>query len=148
MTVHSAKGLEFEYVFLPNLVDKRFPTIARGEAIKLPDQLVKEIAPEGDIHLQEERRLFYVAMTRAKRGLYFSSANNYGGARAKKISRFLSELKEHGLTLKSKPEILITEEKIIAKAPTEIKPQLPAKLSFTRLKSFETCPYQYRFAFI
>ncbi|OGY49866.1 MAG: hypothetical protein A3B89_03390 [Candidatus Buchananbacteria bacterium RIFCSPHIGHO2_02_FULL_40_13] len=148
MTVHSAKGLEFEYVFLPNLVDKRFPTIARGEAIKLPDQLVKEIAPEGDIHLQEERRLFYVAMTRAKRGLYFSSANNYGGARTKKISRFLTELKEGGLILKSKPATLVVEEKIIVKAPLTTQSRLPAKLSFTRLKAFANCPYQYRFAFI
>ncbi|GAG36206.1 unnamed protein product, partial [marine sediment metagenome] len=60
MTVHAAKGLEFKYVFIINLVDKRFPTVARKEPILIPDALIKEILPEGDIHLEEERRLFYV----------------------------------------------------------------------------------------
>jgi DNA helicase-2/ATP-dependent DNA helicase PcrA len=91
MTIHSAKGLEFKYVFLVNLVDKRFPTIERKEPIEIPDALVKEVTPQGDIHLQEERRLFYVAMTRAKKGLFFTSAKDYGQARLKKPSRFLIE---------------------------------------------------------
>ena len=92
MTVHGAKGLEFRYVFIANLVDKRFPTIERREAIEIPDALVKEILPEGDIHLEEERRLFYVAMTRAREQVYFSWAPDYGGVRQKKPSRFLEEL--------------------------------------------------------
>ena len=79
LTVHGAKGLEFKHVFIVNLVDKRFPTIARSEQINLPDALIKEILPSGDVHLEEERRLFYVAMTRAKTGLYFTWANDYGG---------------------------------------------------------------------
>ncbi len=45
MTVHSAKGLEFKYVFLVNLVEQRFPTRERNEPIALPDKLVKEIIP-------------------------------------------------------------------------------------------------------
>ncbi|PJC40260.1 MAG: hypothetical protein CO042_04735, partial [Parcubacteria group bacterium CG_4_9_14_0_2_um_filter_41_8] len=94
MTVHSAKGLEFKYVFVGNLVDRRFPTIERSEQIKIPDDLVKEVLPEGDIHIEEERRLFYVAITRAKNGLFFTSAENYGGTQKKKLSRFLLELAE------------------------------------------------------
>ncbi len=149
MTVHASKGLEFAYVFLPNMVDKRFPTTAKGEAIKLPDKLIKEIVPEGDMHLQEERRLFYVAMTRSKNGLYFSSAENYGGARSKKISRFLQELKDIGLPLSKTVKTEVKTEEIKPKSSPEItKPKLPAKFSFTRLKAFETCPYQYRFSFI
>src|SRR3990167_6234156 len=92
MTVHSAKGLEFKYVFLVNLVDQRFPTRERTEAIDLPDKLVKEIVPAGDIHLQEERRLFYVCLTRARDGLFLTSAEDYGGLRKKKISVFLADL--------------------------------------------------------
>ncbi|MEK7164721.1 MAG: ATP-dependent helicase, partial [Patescibacteria group bacterium] len=94
MTVHSAKGLEFTYVFVTNLVDRRFPTIERRDAISIPDALVKEIVPTGDAHLEEERRLFYVAMTRAKRGLFLTSAENYGGVTKKKLSRFLVELNQ------------------------------------------------------
>ncbi len=91
LTVHGAKGLEFKYVFIANLVDKRFPTAQRSEQIILPEALINEILPEGDVHLEEERRLFYVAMTRAKLGLYFSWAPDYGGLREKKPSRFLME---------------------------------------------------------
>ena len=149
MTVHAAKGLEFEYVFLPNMVDKRFPTTAKSEAIKLPDKLIKELVPEGDVHLQEERRLFYVAMTRAKQGLYFSSAENYGGVRAKKISRFLQDLKDISLLISEKAKSSTASVTITQKNESgDLKPKLPAKFSFTRLKAFETCPYQYRFAFI
>ncbi|MDP2930023.1 MAG: UvrD-helicase domain-containing protein, partial [bacterium] len=46
MTLHSAKGLEFKYVFLVNLVDKRFPTIERGDPIEIPEPLNKDIPPE------------------------------------------------------------------------------------------------------
>jgi Superfamily I DNA and RNA helicases len=92
MTVHASKGLEFDYVFLVSLIDRRFPSGERAEAIELPAALVKEIVPEGDRHLEEERRLFYVGMTRAKKGLYLTSADDYGGARKRKLSRFLTEL--------------------------------------------------------
>lgn len=88
MTVHSAKGLEFEYVFIVNLVDRRFPSIQRREPIEIPTALVKDKFIEGDAHLQEERRLFYVAMTRAKRGLYFTSAIEYNGGVPKKYPVF------------------------------------------------------------
>ena len=51
----------------------------------------KDILPEGDFHLQEERRLFYVAITRAKTNLYLTWAKDYGGTREKKPSLFLVE---------------------------------------------------------
>ncbi|MDP2909997.1 MAG: UvrD-helicase domain-containing protein, partial [bacterium] len=92
MTIHGAKGLEFKYVFLANMVDKRFPTIERKDLIELPEDLIKDIKPTGDVHLQEERRICYVAMTRAKKALYFTSAEDYGGARKKKLSRFMIEM--------------------------------------------------------
>jgi DNA helicase-2/ATP-dependent DNA helicase PcrA len=142
MTVHSAKGLEFKYVFLVNLVDRRFPTTERGEPIELPDELVKEIIPEGNIHLQEERRLFYVGMTRAKEGVFFSSAEDYGGARKKKLSRFLDEVgfgekktkakKEKQRTLERVKQVKIRDPKSIAQE------SLPTRFSFTQLKAFET----------
>ncbi|MBM3283537.1 hypothetical protein FJY90_04825, partial [Candidatus Gottesmanbacteria bacterium] len=57
LTLHSCKGLEFPVVFIVNLVNQRFPTSERREQIPIPDALVKEILPEGDYHLEEERRL-------------------------------------------------------------------------------------------
>ena len=155
-TVHAAKGLEFKYVFIVNLVDRRFPTDERRDAIELPDKLIKEILPQGDAHLQEERRLFYVAMTRAKNGLFFTSAFDCGGVRRKKISKFLAELKALGFPIQdeekpAKGESLIKDQvKVIGGEiiQPEITSYLPSRFSFSQLKVFETCPYQYRFRHI
>ncbi len=165
MTVHAAKGLEFKYVFIANLVDKRFPTIERKELIQIPDALIKEILPQGDIHLEEERRLFYVAMTRAKQDLYFSWAPDYGGIRRKKPSRFLAESgmvqgdnlpAQAGKTEKLKnTETEEAEAGIldfsIVKKKNENGPArypVPSYFSYTQLAAFSNCPYQYRFAHI
>ena len=146
MTIHAAKGLEFKYVFIVNLVDKRFPSIERKDPIELPDELVKETIPEGNIHLQEERRLFYVAMTRAKEHIYFTGALDYGGKTKKKPSRFL-----HELELVGKETIVdkVKDNKQV-KQETKMVPEFvpPTRISFTQLKSFESCTYQYRFAHI
>ncbi|MFH1367383.1 MAG: UvrD-helicase domain-containing protein [Patescibacteria group bacterium] len=155
MTIHQAKGLEFTHVFMVNLVDKRFPSIERKDPIELPDELIQEIIPEGDVHLQEERRLFYVAMTRAKQGLYFTTAEDYGGMRKKRLSRFLYEieLEKFGRRAgaKMKQQRLIFEKMAGHKNILTLKRNLdwlPQKFSFTQLKAFEVCPYQYRFAHI
>jgi len=149
MTVHAAKGLEFGYVFVANLVDRRFPTTERKDPIEIPDALVKEIVPEGDIHLQEERRLFYVALTRAKRGLYLTSAKDYGGAAEKKLSRFLTELAAFKFKLAqgAQARIKSSAEKI-AESKSDISYAIPQKFSFSQLRAFESCPWQYRYAFV
>src|SRR5205809_7097472 len=74
LTVHKAKGLEFPVVFLVTLVQDKFPLRGRKDAFELPVELIKETLPSGDFHKQEERRLFYVGMTRAKRELHLTSA--------------------------------------------------------------------------
>lgn len=153
MTIHSSKGLEFEYVFLPNMVDKKFPSMERSEAIELPAALIKDVVPDGDVHLQEERRLFYVAMTRARQGLYLASADDYGGLRMKKLSRFLMELKETSPVFELRqptpfekklfqPKIEVSESKNI------FQPPLPSQFSFSQIASFLKCPYQYKLSFI
>jgi len=151
MTIHGAKGLEFKYVFLVNMVDKRFPTIERKDLIELPEDLVKDIKPSGDVHLQEERRICYVAMTRAKKRLYFFSAEDYGGARKKKLSRFLIEM---GYEKKEKKEEeivngLLDKKPVASGGKTRISPDyLPEHFSFSQLAAFNKCPLQYKFAFI
>ena len=153
MTVHGAKGLEFKYVFVVNLVDKRFPSISRKEPIEVPEELVKEIIPVGDVHLQEERRLFYVACTRAKHGLFLTSGRDYGGVRPKKPSRFLVEAGFSVEDLSAKTGVTNFQEldtKPLRKEKPEKKSEvtLPSKFSFTQLKVFQTCPWQYRYAHI
>jgi DNA helicase-2/ATP-dependent DNA helicase PcrA len=163
MTIHAAKGLEFKYVFITNLVDKRFPTIARKEPIEIPDALVKEILPEGDIHLEEERRLMYVAMTRAEKGLYLSWAKDYGGARDKKPSRFLGECgfsikneshlakatQDNKLKIKnSGQELSVKKTNDNFGVPGGVAYAKPTYFSFSKLTAFLNCPYQYRFNYI
>ncbi|HCC60027.1 MAG: hypothetical protein A2402_02355 [Candidatus Staskawiczbacteria bacterium RIFOXYC1_FULL_37_43] len=153
MTIHGAKGLEFKYVFLVNMVDRRFPTDQRKDPIELPDVLIKDIKPKGDVHLQEERRLCYVAMTRAKKELYFTSAEDYGGQRRKKLSRFLSEMgyKDEAQisNFKFQNELMAEKPKPIDRLKARIEAQyLPEHFSYSQLAAFEKCPLQYKFAFI
>jgi len=73
LTIHAAKGLEFPIVFLPCLTQGRFPTRQKQDFLPFPDALVKEALPEGDFHIEEERRLFYVGLTRAEQKLNLST---------------------------------------------------------------------------
>jgi DNA helicase II / ATP-dependent DNA helicase PcrA len=69
MTVHAAKGLEFDHVFILRLTHRGFPMAPRSAVLEFPEKLMKEELPHGDFHIQEERRLFYVAITRARERL-------------------------------------------------------------------------------
>jgi DNA helicase-2/ATP-dependent DNA helicase PcrA len=154
MTVHGSKGLEFDYVFICGLVDKRFPSIERSETIPIPDDLVKEQVLEGDVHLEEERRLFYVAMTRARKGLYFTRARDYGGVKAKKPSRFLQELN----LVKIEEEFIRDNASIYDKFSKrddvkkidkeDLKKLLPKQYSFSQIAAYDKCPRQYYYAHI
>ncbi len=153
MTVHAAKGLEFKYVFVVGLVDKRFPTMERREQIEIPTELIKEILPEGEVHLEEERRLFYVAMTRAKSGLYLTSATDYGGKRAKKPSRFLVELgfaKESSKLPTGKVELKSPPSLTLPTGGREIKSLLPLPkyFSFSQISLFRRCPLEYKYRYL
>ncbi len=69
MTVHGAKGLEFPQVFLLRVNNKKFPATERPHVFEFPAALMKEGEPAEQFHIQEERRLFYVALTRAENRL-------------------------------------------------------------------------------
>jgi len=94
MTAHKSKGLEFETVFILKLVEGHWGNRTRRELIKLPAGLLKV---QTDITEQdeEERRLFYVALTRAKKSIYLTYAQKYGDSENLSIpSKFLAELPE------------------------------------------------------
>jgi DNA helicase-2/ATP-dependent DNA helicase PcrA len=88
MTVHAAKGLEFPVVFVLSVAPRRFPATERRAVIEFPDELRKGPLPPKNIHMQEERRLFFVALTRAQDRLYVSSVATPG----KKPSKFVDDL--------------------------------------------------------
>jgi DNA helicase II / ATP-dependent DNA helicase PcrA len=162
LTVHSSKGLEFPVVFLVNLVSQRFPTRERQEKIPIPDELIKEILPTGDFHLEEERRLFYVGMTRARDILVLSAANYYGeGKQNKKVSPFVFEslgikTVENTIALnKHKDEnsqlsLLEWSQKNVKDNPLD-KNKLTSPInyiSYSQIQTFDTCPLHYKLRYI
>jgi len=107
MTVHAAKGLEWPYVFVVSMSSARFPMSRKLDAIPFPDELVREAAPQGDFHIQEERRLAYVAFTRAQRRLYLSCVEKKG----KKPSVFVQEVSgDSAVVEKLAPEAAFDQE--------------------------------------
>ena len=96
MTIHSAKGLEFPYVFIAGLEEDLFPS---------------QMSVSSRADLEEERRLFYVALTRAEKKAFLSFASTrfrYGNMNYCEPSRFLSEI---DTTLIDSPSIQKTVEK-------------------------------------
>ncbi|MFQ6062229.1 MAG: ATP-dependent helicase, partial [Methanosarcinales archaeon] len=91
ITVHRAKGKEYPVVFVSNLVQGRFPSKNRKDLIELPDELCKGEIPNSDLHLEDERRLMYVAMTRSKEELFLTIFKKHS-FKASKPSVFLEEL--------------------------------------------------------
>lgn len=156
LTVHSAKGLEFPIVFLVNLVSARFPTIERREKIPIPEKLIKEILPKGDYHEQEERRLFYVGMTRAMDNLYFTAADYYGeGKREKRLSPFIFETLGDEAVDAEKPKDSGKQLSFLNyKRPKEQplknrdKPLFIDYLSYSQIETFRICPLHYKLKYM
>jgi DNA helicase-2/ATP-dependent DNA helicase PcrA len=118
MTVHSAKGLEFPVVFVVSVARQRFPHREERPVIEFPDELRKGPPTPADIHLQEERRLFYVALTRAQERLYVSSVIPSTG-RGGKPSFFIDDLL-------SNPAVTAQDIERIEVRPVETR-AIPAK---------------------
>ncbi|MFH1937590.1 MAG: 3'-5' exonuclease, partial [Bacteroidota bacterium] len=129
MTMHSAKGLEFPHVYLVGLEENLFPSI-------------QSLHSRAD--LEEERRLFYVALTRAQKCVTVSYAENryrWGNLTICEPSRFISEIPEEQLDLPKKasvrPGSFLSEDNFSASLPGLKRPQkiTPA---FNNLKKAST----------
>ena len=88
MTVHAAKGLEFDNVYVLRLIQRGFPAGEKPRVLEFPAELMKEEQPQGSFHIQEERRLFYVAVTRARNRLTLNTVEN----KRAKPSPFLEDI--------------------------------------------------------
>ncbi|MBP1704642.1 MAG: hypothetical protein H6Q36_381 [Chloroflexi bacterium] len=156
VTVHKAKGLEWPVVFLVGLVDGRFPAHGRRESLAVPDALVRGAAPAGDVRLAEERRLFYVAMTRARDELLLSHALDYGGRRTRKVSPFVLEALDLPATATGPATPARPAERLASfAAPGEPVPAgraaasgQPLLLSFYQVDDYLTCPLKYRYVHV
>ncbi len=158
LTIHKAKGLEFPVVYLPGLVAGRFPGNGRGEPLALPAGLGRgePVTPERAI--AEERRLCYVAMTRARDELVLTHAADYGGSRARKVSPFVLEALDlpatatapgHGVLPPSPEERLAgfagVDAPVVAARRAGDEPLM---LSFGQVDAYLSCPLRYKYAHV
>ena len=153
MTVHQAKGLEFGLVIVPHLVEGRFPANRRSEGLTLPDELLKEELPAAELHLAEERRLAYVAITRAREELICTLAGRYEGVKDWRPSRFLTPIRGEESRELAAMSLLVPPAGLVEVArqvelPLNDAPPIAA-LSYTQVDTYLRCPqmYQYRFVF-
>jgi DNA helicase-2/ATP-dependent DNA helicase PcrA len=142
MTVHQAKGLQWPAVFVPQLVKNRFPS--RGGGGRTPWHLIPAEAFSNAARykggVEDERRLFYVAMTRAQKFLHLTWAPTLGNRTAQSPSDFFNEV------LASK---YVKRRRQSYSERTHLDPTPRASvanvvLSFSDMKYFFECPYQFK----
>ena len=172
MTVHGAKGLEFPHVFLMRVNSRAFPAGDRAPLFEFPIRLMKEELPQGDFHIQEERRLFYVALTRAQERLTLTTVTE----KKNKVPVFIEDIvmepaiKRRDVSL-SAPRVKKKEPEAreaggtdadlfpAGEAPPKIFARIakwaetfhpavpePLKLSSSAIDNFRKCPQQYAFS--
>lgn len=124
LTAHKSKGLEWETVFMTTLIDGKWGNNRSVKYIKLPENILKH-TPSKDSQLDDERRLFYVSLTRAKQNLYLSiPQTQVTGSQSKPtvISQFIGEIPSE-----FKQVHAIEDDQIAANFPRLLQPA--AKLS-------------------
>jgi len=141
MTIHQAKGLEFEAVFVPSLVEGRLPQSGRSPRFELPPAVLEPLVRGREDVLAEERRLLYVAMTRAMRYLYLTRASHYEGGRRWRDSRFLDEVRAAG----ARTVVLrtIAESSRPSPQPSPLRGEGDVVLSYSSIAAYRDCPRQY-----
>ena len=158
ITAHSSKGLEFKHVFLIGCSSNQWERKrAGGDNFRFPDTLVESVEEN---KLEEERRLFYVAMTRAKEHLYLSYPSTDDNGKALESSQFIAEVLEDNSVEKENvhlpdeeviqyqadillslalPEIKLMDEEYLKEALKNYK------MSVTHLNKYLNCPLRFYF---
>jgi len=175
MTVHGAKGLEFPHVFLLRVNSNAFPARNRSPLFEFPDRLMKEELPEGDFHIQEERRLFYVALTRAEDRLTMTTVREKRGkvpvfiedivmepsVKRRDVRQIAPKPKPPKPENEKQPETTSGELFPTGEAPPKIFSRItrwaeefhpaspePLKLSSSAVENYRKCPQQYAFGYL
>jgi DNA helicase-2/ATP-dependent DNA helicase PcrA len=166
ITAHGAKGLEFSHVFILRATGGSFPTGYRESLVEFPKELRDpDSAAAGDdriLHDQEERRLFYVTMTRAKDSLHIYGKQGIG--RDKTPAGYMREMVANPAlqpwlslrsALPSQPELIeiaagmdesyLESSKLAAWLELPAIEGLEARLSASAVETYETCPLQFKF---
>jgi DNA helicase II / ATP-dependent DNA helicase PcrA len=142
MTVHQSKGLQWPVVFIPQLVRNRFPSRVGGG--RTAWHLISEAAFDNAARyrggLDDERRLFYVAATRAQKFLHLSWAPHVGNQTARAPSDFFNEVLASKY-VKRRPPDYSARKRLDPRPKSSVA---NVTLSFSDLKYFFECPYQFK----
>lgn len=148
MTAHKSKGLEFRVVFIPNVSDSNWSGKKKRDSFKVPLVRTAELELEAN---EDERRLLYVAMTRAKQELYLSYSTLSSGGKEMSASPFLHELTEL-IPIETVPEKVLSDDFVVHEsfASSAIVPLLEHNLmkrglSVTALNNLIGNPWNYFF---
>lgn len=145
MTVHQAKGMQWPAVFVPCLRANRFPSKRQGGR-SIWNIIPEKAVPNADRYKgtkEDERRLFYVALTRAEKYLFCSWSPVPGNQQQKRVSEFFTELTQCEFVLGSDPR----------KSPLRVETRArvadtPFPLTFSELKYYFQCPYDFKLRFL
>lgn len=145
-SAHSAKGLEFAHVFIASVADRRFPVPSRDRPLEIPPELVEEELGASNPE-DEERRLFYVAMTRTSGSLAVSYADSYyeGARTPNRPSHFIDELRQDAAHLfedVAADQVILPPVRPRVRSGTRIG---GVSLTVSQLLSFSDCPRQYQY---
>ncbi len=161
MTVHKSKGLEFDYVFLINTHDTHWGNKRRrGARFDIPwEYLGRKLKAEIEDENNDERRLFYVALTRARKNVFITFSNSSEDGREQIASQFLTEIPEE---LIEEIDVRAFEKKFVNNQERIFKPIIKNKklnfskefvaeifrrqgLSVSALNNYLECPWKYFF---
>lgn len=144
MTAHAAKGLEFPAVYLPQLLEKRFPLPAKPDKAPAPAGLLRD--PDTT---DEDANLFYVALTRARDTLTLSYAS--GSQTKGSVSPYLAPIEralgDDLIRLQWKSDATHAEADAPSSAPatTDEGQQERRQYTLSEIESYQRCPQQYAY---
>jgi DNA helicase-2/ATP-dependent DNA helicase PcrA len=146
MTAHGAKGLEFDVVVVAGMVNEKFPANRRSSQLSVDP--VVGVESDRAAHVREERRLCYVALTRAKRFCYLSASSDYQSKKVWRPSQFVAEAlgSDVATTLPDAPKDAwrLLKQSMPVTAAVAARPQDEIiRLSYSRLNDYWTCPLKY-----
>jgi len=156
LSVHRAKGLEWDAVYIVDCTEGSFPLTGGGGGLSLPAELQANPS-QADEHIAEERRLMYVALTRARNEVILSYNDRHGGGAQRKPSRFLTELLGHAPTGQAEEEASQTSLELFAPPSAETNAvSLPESmhnnghftLSVSQIECWLNCPQDFYYRYV
>ena len=154
LSVHRAKGLEWDTVYVIDCTEGSFPMRSHGSSLAVPAKL-RAVQSAADEHLAEERRLMYVATTRARKELILTYGDRHGNGAHRKPSRFLAEMFDGPATDTHSGEDQTTLE-LFAPRTLPLNVQLPEHmtqdgifvLSTSQIECWLKCPQDFYYKYV